>query len=159
LFNSWLHQETTTDGEGRYQLDCDVDHGFWLCVTKDGWAPAAVGPIDAAQLDAVATFDIELTHGGAIEGRVLLPEGRDGEGTIIALNHGDGFPRTLRAVKDGVFRVDELAPGTWQVLHAKKEINPDRYMYASDDFNAPIEWSCELRAGDTTHFDLDLTKP
>ena len=159
LLNSWLHRGTTTDAGGRYELDCDVDRGFWLRAMNEGWAPADLGPIDAAQLDAVATFDIELTHGGAIEGRVLLPDGRDSEGTIVALNHGDGLPRTIRAGTNGVFRVDGLTPGKWQVLRGGKEGNPDRPHFAGRDHDIPMEWSCEVRAGETTHFDLDLTKP
>jgi len=153
-----------TDADGRYQLDCevrsgyDVDKGFWLRVMAEGWAAAEVGPVAAADIEPIAVFDIELTRGGSIEGRVLLPDGRDGEGSIVALNHGDGFPMTIRAGKNGAFRVDGLALGKWQVLPATGEIDPDRTAFNSAKFDGPIEWSCEVSAGRTTRFDLDLTK-
>ena len=152
-----------TDADGRYQLDCevnsgyDVDKGFWLRVMAEGWAAAEVGPVAAAEIEPIAVFDIELTRGGSIQGRVILPDGRDGEGSIIALNHGDGFPMTIRAGKNGVFRVDGLTLGKWQVLPALGEIDPDRTAYNGAEFDGPIEWSCEVSAGRTTHFDVDLT--
>jgi hypothetical protein len=153
------HDEgTPTDAEGRFQLDCDEDHGFWLRATAEGWAPGEVGPVDAAQRGADIELDVELTRGGVIEGRVLLPDGRDGEGTIVALNHGDGFPRTLRAGATGAFRVEGLTPGDWQVLAVESEIDPARTRYSSVSSETPIEWSCHVDAGKTTHFDLDLTR-
>ena len=160
----WMHVEVFTDADGRYQLDCetksgyDVDKGFWLRAMAEGWAATEVGPVAAAQLEPITVFDIELTRGGSIEGRVLLPDGRDGEGSIVALNHGDGFPMTIRAGKDGAFRMDGLTVGKWQVLPATGEIDPDRLAFNGEKFDGPIEWSCEVSAGVTTHFDLDLTK-
>jgi len=148
-----------SDAQGRFRIDCDEDHGFWLRASAEGWAPGEVGPLDATQLSADSEFEIEITRGGAIEGFVRLPDGREGEGTIVALNHGDGFPRTLRAGPKGAFRAEGLAPGKWQVLEAPAEIDPAVTSYASSRSDAPIEWSCEVRAGQTTRFDLDLTKP
>lgn len=147
-----------TDADGRFRMDCDENHGFWLRVTADGWAVGEVGPTDAAGREGEIELDVELTKGGAIEGRVILPDGADGEGAIVALNHGDGHPRTLRAGAKGVFRVDGLAPGPWQVLAAQSEIDPASTRYSSISVDAPIEWSCSVSAGKTTHFDLDLTR-
>ncbi|MEO6710631.1 MAG: sigma-70 family RNA polymerase sigma factor [Planctomycetota bacterium] len=157
-------KKAITDAEGHYQLDCDTDSGydldlgFWLRAVAEGWAAAEVGPVPAADLEPVTEFDFELTHGGVIEGRVLLPDGKDAEGAIVSFNHGDGFPKTLRAGKGGVFRIDGLTTGKWQVQSATHEISPDRTEYANAPTDAPLEWSCEVQAGVTTHFDLDLTK-
>jgi RNA polymerase sigma-70 factor (ECF subfamily) len=150
---------TLSDAEGRFQLDCDEARGYWLRATAEGWAPGEVGPRDGAQLGAENEIDIELTKGGAIEGHVLLPDGRNAEGTILAINHGDGSPRTLRAGPKGSFHVDGLTPGRWQVLPAQSEIDPLSTMYSSVKTDAPIEWSCEVSAGRTTRYDVDLTKP
>jgi RNA polymerase sigma-70 factor (ECF subfamily) len=155
----WYEPGATCDANGRFELDCDHDHGFWLRATADGFAPGEIGPRDAAQLEPVSEIDIELTKGGAIEGRVLLPDGRDGEGTIVALNHGDGMARTLRAGPKGAFRVDGLAPGSWQVIAAQSEIDPWSTTFSSAKTDAPMTWSCDVRADRTTRYDLDLTKP
>ncbi|HTF88066.1 MAG TPA: hypothetical protein VK843_06620, partial [Planctomycetota bacterium] len=92
------------------------------------------------------------------EGRVLLADGKDAEGAIVSFNHGDGFPKTLRAGKGGVFRIDGLTTGKWQVHSAKNEISSDRTEYANAATDARMEWDCEVQAGVTIHFDLDLTK-
>ena len=158
--NSGWGSGTVSDAEGRFEIDCDHDKGFWLIATAQGWATGEVGPLDARELGADNPIDVELTKGGAIEGRVLLPEGRDGEGAIIAFNHGDSKPRTLRAGPQGFFRVEGLSPGKWQVLPAESEINPARMTYSGIWTQVePIEWSCEVRAGETTRFDVDRTKP
>ncbi len=159
-YHSTYHSTSApvTDAEGRFSMDCDETHAFWLRATADGWAAGEVGPIDAAASEGAIELDVELTKGGAIEGRVLLPDGADGEGTIVALNHGDGNPRTLRAGAKGVFRVDGLTPGSWQVLSAQLEIDPARTMFSSVSAEQPIEWSCTVAPGKTTHFDLDLTR-
>lgn len=143
--------------DGSFELDANFRDAFWIRAEMHGWTCGEVGPIELAQLTEDASFEVELTRGGAIEGRVLLPDGRDGAGTIVALNHGDGAPRSLRAGPQGVFRVDGLAPGHWQVLARDEEIDPGTTSYGSIRAAGPIAWSCEVAAGRTTRFDLDLT--
>jgi hypothetical protein len=53
---------------------------------------------------------------------VLLPDGRDGEGTVAGFNCGDGHPRTLRAGPGGRYRVEHLTPGNWQVVERDEEL-------------------------------------
>ncbi|HTF87653.1 MAG TPA: sigma-70 family RNA polymerase sigma factor [Planctomycetota bacterium] len=148
---------TKSDAQGRFQLSCDVDGKFWLRAIADGWAPAELGPIDVAELSPEVDLDIALTRGGAIEGRVLLPDGQDGEGAIVAINHGDGEPRTRRAGANGFFRFEGLTPGKWQVLARDVELDPSRHTFESTKDSKPIEWTCEVSAGRTTRHDLDLT--
>lgn len=149
---------TTSDAQGRFQLSCDVDRGFWLRASVEGCAPGELGPIDPAQLAPDREFDIALDHGGAIEGHVLLPDGKDAEGAIVAINHADGEPLTRRADSKGFYRFEGLCRGPWQVLARETERDPARRSYASTQDNSPIEWSCEVTAGATTRYDLDLTR-
>jgi hypothetical protein len=88
---------------------------------------------------------------------VLLPDGRDGEGAIVAINHGDGEPRSRRADAKGYFRFDGLAPGRWQVLSRDTELDPSRHTFSGTSESTPLVWNCEVTAGRTTVFDLDLT--
>ncbi|HUR29588.1 MAG TPA: carboxypeptidase-like regulatory domain-containing protein [Planctomycetota bacterium] len=156
-FGKW-GTSTTTGADGRFEVACDLDGEFWLRATAKGWATGELGPIAMAEITAERSFDVELTHGGAIEGHVLLPDGKDGEGAIVAINHGDGDPRTLRADSKGFFRFEGLAPGTWQVLSREQELEPGSHSYAGMRNAPPIEWSCEVTAGRTTTFNLDLTR-
>lgn len=148
--------EGTTDAGGRFELACDLDGAFWMRVTAPGLAPTAIGPIDAGQLAVTADFEVVLTEGGALEGHVLLPDGADAEGTIVAINHGDGAPRTMRAGSGGSFRFEHLATGKWQVLASEVEVDAQRCIFASLGEAEPIEWSCEVSAGRITRYDLDL---
>ena len=49
-----------------------------------------------------------------------------------------------------------LAAGKWQVLASAAELDPSSGTYSSLDEAQPIEWSCEVSAGRTTRYDLDL---
>jgi hypothetical protein len=115
-----------------------------------------LGPLDPL---AERELRVELTLGGAIEGRVLLPDGADGAGIVVGINHGDGHGRTLRAGLDGRFRFEHLAPGAWQVLRRENELDPNMISISTSDERPEIEWSCTVEAGRTTHHDLDLTRP
>ncbi len=157
VMSSWSSGNATSDDEGRFEVVCDLDGAFWLRATAEGWVAGEIGPIDAKRLADGASVDVELTHGGALEGHVLLPDGSDAEGEVVAINHGDGLPRTMRAGPNGRFRFEGLAPGRWQVMTCDAEIDPGKTRYGSTEDTSPIEWSCEVRAGATTRHDLDLT--
>jgi hypothetical protein len=148
--------EGRTDADGRFELACDIDGAFWIRATAAGSAPAEIGPIDAERLAATADFELVLSAGGTLEGHVLLPEGRDAEGAIVAINHGDGAPRSTRAGPQGFFHFEGLAPGKWQVLASEADVDPSHTTYSSLSAAEPIEWSCEVSTGRTTRFDLDL---
>lgn len=125
-------------------------------MTAEGLAPGEIGPLDATGLTESEDFELVLTAGGAIEGRVLLAGGRDPEGTIVAINHGDGAPRTMCAGPQGAFRFEGLAAGEWQVLASDVEQDDSRTTHSSLREAEPIEWSCEVFPGRTTRHDLDL---
>src|SRR5262245_28504293 len=144
-----------TDPAGRFELTADLDEAFWIRVTAEGFAPAEIGPIAVGDVRETDDFAVALTRGGAIEGRMLLAEGL-GEGAIVAINHGDGAPRTMRAGPGGSFRFEGLAPGKWQVVPSEVELDSRSLTYAFTGASDPIEWSCEVTAGRTTHFDMDL---
>ncbi len=157
VMSSWSSGNAKTGEDGRFELVCDLDGACWIRVTAGEWVAGEIGPIDVARLGADASFDVVLTKGGAIEGHVLLSGGADAEGQIVAINHGDGLPRTTRAGPNGLFRFEGLSPGRWQVLARATEIDTASTHFSSTDDTEPIEWSCTVVAGSTTRYDLDLT--
>lgn len=126
----------------------------WLRVSADGFAPALVGPLRVGA--SGEPVQIELGRGGAIEGRVLRADGGVGEGAIVGLSCGDGFGFTLRAGPDGAFRAEGLTPGSWQVLSRSAEQSLESSTLRELSGAAPIEWSCRVREGEVTRFDLQL---
>jgi RNA polymerase sigma-70 factor (ECF subfamily) len=147
--------EVVTDASGNYEVECALQDEFWVRASLKGWADAERGPVSPP--GKALDVDLELTHGGAIEGRVILADGKNAEGTIVGVNHGDARARTLRAGPEGRYRFDGLAPGRWQVVPAKQEIRPDSTTIRDEDGPIEIAWSCEVHVGRTTVFDLDLT--
>ncbi|MBL8803083.1 MAG: sigma-70 family RNA polymerase sigma factor [Planctomycetes bacterium] len=145
-------RESTTDAGGSFVLEGSGD--VWLRVTADGFAPALVGPFTIGA--SSAPVEIELGRGGAIEGRVVRADGSAAEGAIVGLSCGDGFGFTLRAGPGGLYRAEGLTPGQWQVLPRSEELRPESSTLRQSDGGARIEWSCQVREGEVTRFDVQL---
>lgn len=156
LYEADTIKEVTCDSEGRFELACEGTEGVWLRASSPGWAVGDLGPLDPL---STAELTLELTAGGSIEGRVLLPNGADAQGIVVGLNHGDGQGRTLRVGPQGRFRFDHLAPGRWQVLRREAELDLSTTTVATSQEPVEIDWNCTVAAGRTTHFDLDLSRP
>lgn len=155
-FDPSARAESTSGNAGAFEIGCDVEDTLWLRVTATGWAAALVGPLRPATA-AAGELEIELTRGGAIEGRVILADGRDAAGEIVGVNCGDAAPRTMRAGPQGRYRFEALTPGTWQVTLAAREIRPNSTTTSIVDGTATLDWPCVVRADATTRFDLDLS--
>jgi hypothetical protein len=105
-----------------------------------------------------AAIAVELTPGGAIEGRARAKDGTPVVGAIIGITCGDGHPRTMRSGLDGVFRFEGLSEGSWLVLERDEEFRTDVTTTSSNSDESHIEWSCEVVAGRTTMHDLTLDR-
>jgi hypothetical protein len=151
--------EVDCDAEGRFEIPCELDSEVVLRAIAPGLAPGELEPLDPTRVHDELL--IELTRGGAIEGRVVVTEGLSAEGTIVGINRGDIAPRTLRVGPDGRFRFEGLTPGSWQVLAREEELEPGGVTISknTDDRSTDppeIRWSCEVQANRTTVCDLDL---
>ena len=146
------------DEEGRFFLQLSRSNDYVLHAEAPGWARAELGTIRYAEGANVEGAELELVRGGAIEGRVLTAPGVEPRGTIVGVGCGDTHELTLEVGEDGSFRFEGLTPGRWQVLSCDpqllRRLKSGTYLYAEPD--APVEWSCEVRSGETTLHDLDL---
>jgi hypothetical protein len=148
-----------SDAEGVFHLTLRGSGRFFIRAEKPGWASAEVGPIDLDSRAGAHDLALELTHGGAIEGHLLLPPGQNPSGSIIGISRGDGKARTQRVESDGSFRFERLTPGPWLVKRCAQEITPsglDRSTGLTSD-TVEIPSNCEVHEGATTRFDLDLS--
>jgi hypothetical protein len=156
VHDGWPEAGATTDAEGRFELPFSGDERQWIRADAPGFAPSELGPLVP---DESVALELALVRGGVIEGVVLLPGGADAEGTILGLSRGDGFGRSYRAGPGGRYRFEGLTPGPWQLLQLEREIDPQSGNTVRMRSSEPIEWSCEVRDGRTTRFDLDLSRP
>src|SRR6185295_5889938 len=101
------------------ELMCAVDSEVVVRASATGFAPAESGPLDPR---LARELELELTRGGALEGRVLVDEGQSAEGTIVGINRGDVAPRTMRAGPGGHYRFEGLTPGAWRVEVREQEL-------------------------------------
>lgn len=137
---------------------------YYIRADADGYAPGELGPIEVDPESGQSGLELMLNHGGSIEGRVRVKLGQSVEGIIVAVSRGDGFPRTQRTGPNGTYRFERLTPGNWQVEQREVEIDPNPLMgqtiSTGDPFYgetaASIEWTCTVKEGETTKYDLDL---
>lgn len=150
---------TRTDDEGSFLLTPREPGEYFVRAQTSGRAPAEYGPFTVGSDLAGPEIELHLVEAGAIEGRVVLASGADGEGAVIGLTRGDGWARTQRAGPDGAFRFADLMPGPWQLELREEELNPGRtHTQTVPRGGAPafedLEWSCTVYPGETTYFDL-----
>jgi hypothetical protein len=154
-----------TDSEGCFQVGADPEGGplrgarFAILCDAEGYATSELSPVEADPAVGVCGLEIRLSVGGAIEGRVLLPDRRDPTGVIVAVDRGDARPRTQRVGPDGAFRFERLTPGSWLVKRVQAEIHPGHGTTAFESREKEVEYpsNCTVEDGRTTRFDLDLS--
>jgi len=100
-------------------------------------------------------WDVELERAGAIEGRVIDVL-RDEPTRVVAVCAGDGIATTAITDERGRFRVDDLAPGDYQVRPWELPTASAVPLRAGPPEDGRLEADCTVRAGRTTRFDLDL---
>ena len=93
-----------------------------------------------------------------MEGHLLVPDGADPTGRIVAASRGDGHIGTIEVGPDGAFRFDNLLPGPWQILECEageiERVRAGRFrewLLAGE----PIPWTLHIDEGATATVDVD----
>jgi RNA polymerase sigma-70 factor (ECF subfamily) len=144
--------ETTCAGDGSFTLTCPGSGPVYLRASARGLVDADAGPFEPL---AAPEVTLELTEGGALEGRVLNADGTPAAGAVVGIHHGDGRPRTRRVGPDGLYRFDALVPGEWSVELVTAEIDPSSSTSSRSSRPAAFDPNCTIRAGRVTRFDLE----
>ncbi|MEM7262796.1 MAG: carboxypeptidase-like regulatory domain-containing protein, partial [Planctomycetota bacterium] len=138
-------------------VDSDAPLEFVIRVAADGWPAVRSRVFTLRELRREEPIEVELEVGGVIEGELLLPDGESPAGRYVAASCGDGKILTTNLGRDGRYRFAALTPGSWLVRETFPALL--RGSIGSGRATKPGEtthWSCEVRAGETTRFDLDL---
>ncbi len=145
---------THTDADGAYRITVRSAGSYFVRAEAQGWAAAEIGPIELDPETGAEELDLELTVGGAIEGRVLVPAGEDPSGWIVGASRGDVYGETLTVGANGAFRFEGLTPGEWWVGRLTGVDQPARISSS----NERVVWigNCTVEDGRTTAFDLDF---
>lgn len=150
--------EFQTRADGEFFLRVSEPGEYVVRVERAAFAACEHGPLHATPGVGIANLELVLGAGGAIEGRVLTEAGRSPEGVLIAINHGDGHPRTTRSDDGGHFRFERVMPGRWFVAHGKHEVvdQDESWSIGGAKKATEIPFNCDVLAGRTTHIDVDL---
>jgi len=152
----------TTASDGSFAIPIEGERRVFVRAAKSGRAAGDAGPFEFDDR-GVEGIEIRLGRGGAIEGRVLVPEDASPAGIVVGISRGDGFPDTRRVHEDGLFRFDRLTPGSYELREVEREIDPADSSWSSakrestaGELRVDPEYPCEVHEGETTRFDLDL---
>lgn len=109
-------QDATTDAEGRFELRDLAAGGARLSARADGYAAGITNRIELAAGATLEGIDIQLSSGGRVEGRLLLPPGRTHEGwEVMATMQPQGAFASVPAQPDGTFILEALDPGRYEI--------------------------------------------
>ena len=154
------HPSDPTGDDGTFALTLRESGAYFLRAEAAGFAPTELGPLRIDVEQGLDGLEIELGPGGAIEGRVLMPNGGSPAGVIVAISRGDAHAVSRRVDEDGVFHFAHLTPGAWSVVRRDEEISRSSSSSFSDGNRrfdeSSIVTNCFVVEGETTAFDLDL---
>ncbi len=145
---------STSSDAGTFALTVRRKGNYFVRASADGWASAEIGPLAIDPKEGLDDLELELTEGGSIEGRVLLPPGTSPAGWVIGATNGDPELKTYTTGPDGFFRFDRLGAGEWLV---QRSAATDRSTSTSSS-GVPVVWAgnCTVVEGEVTEFDLDF---
>lgn len=151
--------ETRTDAEGRFILKLRQRSTFVVRAEAEGRAPSDSGPLELVPEIGRSGLELVLGRGGDLEGRVRVAPGRDPAGVIVAVNRGDGFPRTVRSDSEGRFGFGSLSAGPWHLARGKQEFNAQGggTAFSGSEETVVLPFNCTIVEGQTTYQDLDLS--
>jgi hypothetical protein len=145
---------TRTDANGAYTLTLREPGAYVVRVTAADHAPLEIGPFTYDTAAGRSGVDARLTQGGSIQGVVRVDAGRSPAGMIVGISRGDGHAVSQRVGPDGRFRFDRLMPGEWEVRRLDEDITAGASSSISTGGEFVAKWSCSVRDGEITHFDL-----
>lgn len=146
----------TTDAEGRFELGVPDEAEVRVRAVSGDLTPAIVEVGPGERRERV----LHLGRGGGVEGRVLVPTGESATGLVVALSQRDGFHLTTHTDTEGRYRFDAVATGPWTAHVVPDDVvaaGTTRSTYSRDpDDEEARPWDLEVRAGETSTFDIDL---
>ncbi|MBI4882229.1 MAG: carboxypeptidase regulatory-like domain-containing protein [Planctomycetes bacterium] len=120
---------TRTDEKGAFALRLVIPGTYQIEVSSPNFSSQAVNDVSAVEGQTTAVGRIALSSGGAIVGRCLDPAGKPFADGKVQASTKNGNTYTVRPNYDGVFEIQNLPPGEYDVtLHPEKvdgaQVNP-----------------------------------
>jgi hypothetical protein len=150
--------ESTTDSEGRFEMTWRDTVTYSLLVRATDLAEYETAPTEFSPETAHSNFEIELSNGGELRGRVIPASGDSAEGVLVGISRGDGIYRVIHTAADGRYAFDHLARGAWSIRRCEEDYAVSGGIEERDVFGFdPSLAAFTVEDGRTTTFDLDLS--
>jgi len=153
----------TTSPDGSFTLVRSEAGRCLLRAGIDSAAEVEAGPFDFGLHDSLTGLRIELPHRGSIEGRIKTRPGREIVGKFVLATRNLGRdPLVAKIEADGAFRFAQLAPGRWTLRESSYDPSKSDGCRIQEPDRRPAETdplTCEVRADETAHVEIDLTRP
>jgi len=148
-------EDGTSGGDGSFVLILPERDWYGLRVEAEGFPLTMFGPFELDPERAAAPLLLALERAGSLEGSVRGAPGGSNEGRLIAVANGWRFVRTAPLDAEGRYRIDDLAPGRYQVRPCEPPVASLQALEVQPS-SEELAWDCTVRAGEATRFDLDL---
>ena len=118
-FGKWhpdLGKTGVTDENGAYRIE-HVSVDTLMVVAGQPQSPfVPASSMVAIYESQITRWDVSVQPGGTLAGRVVDGEGYPVKGVGIRIHPVGRFPRNIRTDEDGVYRVEHLSPGKYDVI-------------------------------------------
>ena len=149
--------QATTDSAGAFLISVQKDGWYTALVESAGFPVQAFGPFEVRGASSTGHEIVLARGGGTLEGRVLLPPGQSAVGRLVGASNGSGVAFTAPVEEDGRYRIENLAPGPYQVRDCQPPAALVHPLRATGNGTGEIVFDCEVREGATTRHDVDLS--
>lgn len=108
---------TLTEADGSFELRLLIPGDVSLVASLRGYTDSAPLAFELAEGEVREGIELTVSSGGAIDGLILGDDREPIAGMLVQLQEiGLADQIFLRSADDGTFFVDQLVPGTWQVI-------------------------------------------
>jgi Carboxypeptidase regulatory-like domain len=105
---------TTTDGDGRFQLDHVPAATYVLTLRPQGAPPIHVRDVLVQEGGSVDVGTLQVEKGGSVFGNVVGPDGRERAGVRVSAT-SERHQAQVQTDAQGAFRLDALPPGDYEL--------------------------------------------
>jgi hypothetical protein len=161
LFSGDEDLKAITDETGSFRIGTEGGAtDYWVKASKEGYATGTSGPAHLGD----PPLDVLLHDGGTIEGVLQLPDGKDPNTTQVELYRRDPADYEIdvyghfisRPNSTGVFRFEHIDEGPWLARLLRPKVTQANYKDRSPGL---VPFIVEVKEGETTHLEMDLTQP
>jgi protocatechuate 3,4-dioxygenase beta subunit len=155
-------RDVVSDAKGAFVLEGLASGTCHLVASAHGFAPSAPAAVDLAAANRKEGVELRLRRPGRLTGEAFDSKGAHAVGRMVtAGTMDDSEPRNARVDAQGLFEIEDLAPGTYHVL-----LNPSSSPLENADLGGSEEstangieemftsmkmTSAQIAEGETTH--------